>query len=61
MKAVFRLIGRRDQYEKIYGEFRLDIDKALATAWKSKPMTIKVFRLLIYLVYRYNYRLMFIE
>lgn len=43
MKAAFRLIGRRDHYEKIYGEFRLNIDKALATGWRPKKIDYRDF------------------
>lgn len=38
MKMTFRAIGRKDHYEKIYGEFRLNVDKALATGWTPKEI-----------------------
>lgn len=43
MKAAFKLMGKKDHYNKIYGEFRLNIDKALATGWKPKPIDYKDF------------------
>ena len=43
MKTLFKLIGRQDNYHKIYGEFHLNIDKALATGWKPKPIDYKNF------------------
>jgi len=45
MKTAFQAIGRKDHYEKIYGEFRLNIDKALATGWKPKAITYRDFQL----------------
>lgn len=38
MKMTFQAIGRKDHYEKIYGEFRLNVDKALATGWTPKEI-----------------------
>ena len=45
MKMLFLLIGRPDFYGKIYGEFRLNIDKALATGWSPKPVDYRDFLL----------------
>ncbi len=43
MKALFCVIGKKDHYNKIYGEFRLNIDKALSTGWKPKPIDYRDF------------------
>ena len=45
MKIAFKLSGRKEHYEKIYGEFLLNIDKALATGWKPKPINYRDFEL----------------
>jgi len=45
IKTAFRMIGKKDHYEKIYGEFRLNIDKALATGWKPSPVDYRNFEL----------------
>jgi UDP-glucose 4-epimerase len=43
MKMAFSVLGRSDHYNKIYGEFRLNIDKALATGWKPEAITVEDF------------------
>ena len=43
MKSLFSVIGKKDHFDKIYCEFRLNIDKALATGWKPKPIDSKDF------------------
>ena len=45
MKIAFQSIGRKDHYEKIYGEFHLNVDKALATGWKPSPIDCRNFEL----------------
>ncbi len=45
MKIVFKSIGKKDHYEKIYGEFRLNVDKAIATGWKPSPIDCRNFEL----------------
>ena len=39
MKLLFSLLGRKDQYTKIFKSFQLNIDKALSTGWKPKPIS----------------------
>jgi len=43
MKLFFSIVRKQDQWEKIYSEFRLNINKAISTGWKPKPIDYRDF------------------
>lgn len=43
MKILFKSVGNKEHFEKIYGSFRLNIDKALSIGWKPKDIDCKDF------------------
>lgn len=44
MKLLFILSGRKDHFSKIYGEFCLNIDKAVSTGWEPKHIDYRDFQ-----------------
>ena len=45
MKVVFTILGRADNYDKIYSRFCLNISKARAAGWEPRRISYKDFML----------------